>query len=120
MNMKKRQLGVSLSGLLMSAVILAVIALLGMKVVPEYIEYFQIVKTLKAVSSDSKAQGTVSEVRSAFERRATIDNITAIAPSDLDVTKDSGGLVISFAYERRIPLFSNVSLLLDFQGSNKE
>jgi len=27
-------------------------------------------------------------------------------------------VVISFAYESRIPLFSNVSLLIDFEGSS--
>jgi hypothetical protein len=118
--MKKRQLGVSLSGLLMSAVILAVLALLGMKVVPEYLEYFQIIKTLKAVSNDPSAKTSVSEVRKGFDRRANIDNITAIAAADLDVSKDGGDLLISFAYERRVPLFANVSLLLDFQGSSKE
>ncbi len=104
----------------MSAVILAVLALLGMKVVPEYLEYFQIIKTLKAVSNDPNAKTSVSEVRKGFERRANIDNITAITATDLDVSKDGGDLLISFAYERRVPLFANVSLLLDFQGSSKE
>lgn len=118
--MKRKQSGVSLSGLLVSAVILAMLALLGMKVGPEFMEYFQIVKAVKTISNDPSAQNSVSDVRKAFDRQATIDNIQAITAQELDVSKEGGAIVISFSYERRVPLFANVSLLFDFQGSNQE
>ena len=118
--MKRRQSGVTLSGLLFSAVIVAMLALLGMKVVPEVIEYYQIVKAVKKIKGDPAAQESVAQVRRNFENQATIDNITAIGPQDLDITKDGGQLVVSFAYERRVHLFGNVSLLLEFQGSTEE
>jgi hypothetical protein len=113
-----RQRGVSLSGLLVAAVLLALVALLGMKVVPEVIEYFQIVKTVKAIKSDPGATTSVVEVRKAFDRHADINNIKAITAQDLEVTKDGSEVVISFSYERRVHLFGNVSLLLDFEGSS--
>jgi hypothetical protein len=115
--MKSKQLGVSLSGLLVSAVILAFVALLGMKVAPEVMEYFQIVKTVKQVASGSAIE-SVAQVRKAFDSQANIDNIRAISGQDLEVAKDSGKIEISFAYERRIHLFGNVSLVLEFQGSS--
>lgn len=118
--MKKKQRGVSLSGLLVAAVILAVVSLLGMKVVPDVIEYFQILKTVKAISGDPGVKNSVADVRRAFDRAATIDNISSITPQDLDITKDGGNLVISFGYEKRIALFGNVSLLIDFQGSSQQ
>lgn len=117
--MKKFQSGVSLSGLLMSAVVLALLALLGMKVGPEYMEYYQIIKTVKRIANDPSGQASVADVRRAFENAATVDNITAVTPQDLQVTKDSGTLVISFGYERRVHLFHNVNLLLDFEGSSQ-
>lgn len=115
-----RQCGVSLSGLLVSAVILAMVALLGIKVAPEVIEYLQIVKAVKAVVNDPDAKNSVPAARKAFERQATIDNIAAISSQDLEIAKDGDRLVLSFAYERRVHLFANVSLLLDFQGSSEE
>jgi len=114
--MKRKQLGVSLSGLLMSAVILAAVALLGMKVGPEVMEYYQIVKTVKKIASGGAE--SVADVRKDFDNQANIDNIKAITAQDLEISKDSGKLEISFAYESRIPLFGNVSLLLEFQGSS--
>lgn len=116
--MKRKQSGLGLSGLLVAAIVVATLALLGMKVVPEVIEYFQIVKAIETVSKDDSAKNSVTEVRKAFDRHANIDNISAIKGQDLEVTKDGGQVVISFAYEKRIPLFANVSLLIDFQGSS--
>lgn len=116
--MRRKQSGVSLSGLLISSVIVAMLALLGMKVVPELIEYFQIVKAVKSVAKDEGAKNSVTEARKAFDRYANIDNISSIKGQDLEVTKDGGQVVVSFAYEKRIPLFANVSLLIDFQGSS--
>jgi hypothetical protein len=118
--MKRKQSGVSLSGLLGAAVVLAMLALLGMKVGPEFMEYFQIVKAVKKITHEPGEKNSVAEVRKAFERHATVDNIRAISADDLEISKDGGALVITFAYERRVPLFANVSLLFDFQGSNQE
>ncbi len=117
--MLNKQKGVSLSGLLVGAVVLAMVALLGMKVLPEIMEYQQILKAVKAVSTDPEAKTTVRAARDAFIRRAMIDNIKAVTPEELEITKDGGEVVISFAYERRIPLFMNASLLLYFEGSSK-
>jgi len=118
--MKRTQSGVSLSGLLVAAVILALVALLGMKVLPELIEYFGIVKAVKRIASDPSSQDSVAAVRRAFDSQATIDNIKAIKAQDLEITKNGGQLEISFAYQSQIPLFGNVSLLIDFQGSSSE
>jgi len=117
--MRGSQSGVSLSGLLIGAVILAVVALLGMKVGPEYMEYYQIITTIKKVSGASSGDVTVAEVRKSFDNFANIDNIKALNGQDLEITKESGVVVISFAYERRVPLFHNVSLLLEFEGSSQ-
>lgn len=118
--MKKKQSGVTLSGLLIAAVILALAALLGMKVAPEVMEYYTIKKAVKTVANDPGAKKSVNDARKIYERHVTIDNITAITSQDLDITKEGNDLVISFAYEKRIPLFANASLLLDFEGSSKE
>ena len=118
--MKNRQLGVSLSGLLVSSVILALLALGGMKLAPEYIEYFQIRKVLKVISNDQGAKSSVADIRKAFDRQASVDNINAVNAQDLEITKEGGQIVIAFSYERRIPLFANISLLIEFEGSSKD
>lgn len=116
--MRKRQRGVTLTGLLTAAVILAVLALLGMKIVPEVIEFYNIKKVLARISNEKAT--TVADVQKAFERYATVDNISAITAKDLEITKENNQIVVYFAYERKIPLFANASLLLEFSGSSKD
>lgn len=112
------QRGVTLSGLLVWGIIIALLAITGMKVVPDVIEYSKILANVKAVAQDpSHKQASVADVRKAYERRAIVDQIDAITPQDIDVGKEGNNLVLSFSYTKRIPLFGPVSLLIDFEGS---
>jgi hypothetical protein len=118
--MKNSQRGVSLSGLIVVLVLLGLVAVLGMKLAPDVIEYSNIVKVVKAIAADPSVKGSVSDIRRSFDRRASVESITVIKAADLDIGKEGNDVVISFAYERRIPLFGPVSLLIDFQGSSAQ
>lgn len=115
--MKHRQRGVSLSGLILWCFVFALAAITGMKLAPALIEYATLVKSAKAVASASSGK-TVPEIRAAFSKYLQIDNISVIGPADLDISKEGNDVVLAFAYEKRVPLFANVSLLFDFQGSS--
>jgi len=112
--MHHSQRGVSLSGLIFVLVILAIVAVFGMKVFPTVSEYFSIKKAI----IKAKSEGTTpKEIQSAFNKAAQIDNITAISGSDLEITQNNGQFEVSFAYEKKIPLGGPASLLLEYQGS---
>ncbi len=115
----KYQRGVALSGLLFWSVVLVLVAVLGMKVAPTVIEYYKILKDAKASVAKVGPEATVADVRNAFDRFAEIDMLQ-FSGKDLEISKDGGKVVIEFAYEKRIPLFWNVSLVIDYQGSTKE
>jgi hypothetical protein len=112
----KNQRGVALSGLIFWGIVLAMVAVLGMKVVPTYIEYYKILKGAKGAVTQAGPEATVADVRRSFDKFAEIDMIE-FKGKDLDVSKDGGKIVAEFAYEKRIPLFWNVSLLIDYKGS---
>ena len=115
----KLQRGFSLNSVMIGGAILALLALLAMKVLPDWIEYGKVVKAVKATAGDSSLKdASVPQVRAAYARRADIDEIKNVSPQDLDITKEGGELVISFAYMRKIPLFGNMSLVFDFEGSS--
>lgn len=119
--LKAEQKGVSLTGLLVVCVILGVVGILAAKIVPEVIEYYSILKDVKATAQDPGLRGArLQDIKIAYAKRASIDNITAIAPDDLDISKDGDEIVIEFAYSKKIPLFANASLVLDFAGSSSQ
>jgi hypothetical protein len=117
--MRMKQLGISLTGLMVGAVIFIALAMVGMKLGPSYLEFAAIKKAVVAIAQE-KAGGTVADVRRTFDARATIDDISTITGKDLDVTKDGGGLVIIAAYRKDVPLFSNVGVHIDFRASSKD
>ena len=112
----------TISKLLMICVAVGVVALLGMKLTPEYIEFFKIRSNVTAVAQEANANpnATVADVRRAFERRAEIDHIKNFSSADLEVTKDGGKIVVAFEYERKVHLIKNISVLIDFAGSSAE
>lgn len=115
----KFQRGVSLNAIVLVGVVLALIALLGMKALPPWIEYGNAVKAIKGTAGDSSLKGaSVKQVRDAYARRADMDDVKSVPPADLEITKEGGELVISFKYEKKVPLFSNVSLLFDFEATS--
>jgi hypothetical protein len=108
------------AGVLALLVGIIFLAIIGMKMVPAYIEYFTIKKAVAAITQGGQLRNaTVADVRKAFELRQAVDDFTSVGPKDLEITKDGNEIVISFAYEKRIPLFYNISVLIDFAGSSQ-
>jgi hypothetical protein len=114
----RRQRGLTLIGLLFSGIIIALIALVVMRVVPTVIEYFNIKKAVVRATSASPS-GLPSEIRTAFDRSQAIDDFSAIAAKDLVITKVNDQTVVSFAYEKRVPLFGPASLVIEYKGDSR-
>ena len=116
----KRQRGMGFAGVLALLVGIIFLAIIGMKMVPVYLEYFAIKQAVAAITQGGQLRNaTVADVRKAFELRQAVDDFTSVGPKDLEITKDGNEIVISFAYEKRIPLFYNISILIDFAGSSQ-
>lgn len=115
----KNERGLTLIGMLVACIVIVVLAIGGLKIAPAYIEYFTIKKAIVAIAQNNRG-GTVQDVRRAFELRSAIDNIDAISPKDLDITKEGNDVVVSFAYPKRIPLFANVNVVIDFAASSNQ
>ncbi len=111
----KKQLGVSLSGLLMVCAVLILVALLGFKLYKPYNEYFSLQKIFRTLALKPEVRnGTRRDFTSAWASYATIENITAIGGDDVEITKDGNSITLSANYQVKVPLFKNFSLLIDF------
>jgi Domain of unknown function (DUF4845) len=115
----KYQRGVALSGLIFWGIVVALVAILGMKVAPTTIEYYKVLKDAKATVNKVGPDATVAEVRKTFDNFANIDSLDFKA-EQLDISKDGGKIVASFDYDKKIPLFANVSLVINYKGSTAE
>ena len=115
----RRQLGVSLSGFLLWAVVLVFIALLGFKIGPPYIEYMTIQGQLRAIANDPDARGGLrSVVEDRFSRRAAIENISSISGKDIQIAREGDGVVLSAEYSVCVPIVLNVRACMDYSASS--
>lgn len=113
------QRGVTLLGLMGWAVMVALAAVLVMKLVPALTEYRTVLTMVNTVAQSGGT--TIPEIRAAFDREKQIQyGVESITSADLDIAKDdSGRVIVSFAYEREIELFDPVYLLLKFKGQSR-
>lgn len=117
----KSQSGVSLIGVMIGGAVLAALLLVGLKLILVVSEYMGVKRSMAAVVAGANPQtATVSELRSAFTKRALVDDVTTVTASDLDITKEDGRIVMSIEYSRKVKLFGNVSLLIDFSASTAD
>ena len=113
-----RQRGVSLFGLLFWAVVIGFLGYVLVRALPTVNEYMTIQRTVDKIAATSPT--TVAEVRQAFDRQKEIEySISSITGKDLDITKVNDKVVISFAYEKELPLMSPVYLLIKYEGRSK-
>ncbi|MBA4382275.1 MAG: DUF4845 domain-containing protein [Sideroxydans sp.] len=116
---KKMQQGISFSGFIMTAFLFILIAVLGMKVVPPYIQSAQISSIFKALASESAMQSaSIAEIKQSFNKRASLNRITEVTAEDIEIGKDGSTLILNANYVVKIPLVGNVTLLLEFNPSS--
>ena len=111
----KQQRGLSLIGLLLFGIIAVMFVVIGMRVLPTVLEYMAVERTLERIATSGES--TPSAIRTSFDRAAAIDDIASITGRDLKIDRSNGGSLVSYEYEKRVPLFGPASLLLEYKGS---
>jgi len=112
------QRGITLIGLLFWAIVVAFIALIVIRVLPTVNEYSTILRAVQQIAKAAPA--TVAEARAAFEKQKEIEySISSISGKDLQVTKENDKVVIRFAYDKEVPIFEPVFLLIKYSGEGR-
>jgi hypothetical protein len=109
-----KQRGFSLVNLIIGLAVAGFLFVMAAKLVPPYIEYFQVKKLFSAMEQAGDLKGSVRDIRYSFDKRNAIENITSVRPDDIEVTKEGGETVVSAAWSVKVPLVSNIAACLDF------
>ena len=113
-----RQRGLTLIGLLFWGILVAMLALVVIRVLPTINEFTTIQRAVKKLAQETP--GTVPEIRAAFERQKNIEySISSISGSDLQITKENDKVVIRFEYNKEVPLVEPVFLLIKYSGEGR-
>mgnify|MGYP000982661322 CR=1 FL=1 len=112
----QHQRGLSLIGFIFLAAIVAFVMFTAFRCVPAWTEYLSLKKVLQQVANEFGVEAQPPAIRASFDRRATIDDLP-VQGRDLDIRKDNGRIALSVAYQRKVPVAGNMSLLFDFDAS---
>jgi len=114
-----KQRGISLSGLLIVSVVLIFVLLLGFKLFKPYSEFFALQKIFRNLAVKPEVRtGSRREAMAVWAPYAQIEGISAISGDDIEITKEGNGVIVSAAYQVRVPLFKNYTLLIDFNPTS--
>jgi hypothetical protein len=117
-SLRTRQRGVTLFGLMFWALFFGFVGYILVRTLPTVNEYLTIQRTIEKVAAGNPA--TVNEVRNAFDRQKEIEySISSIGSKDLQITKENDKVVISYAYNKEVPLFGPVYILLKYEGRSR-
>ena len=111
--MKRYQAGMSYYVMAVLVALGVSLVLIGAKVVPVYSEYFTLKKIFKELGNEAQNMSP-SDIRAAYERKATIGYITVIQNADMQIEKRGDGTTVSADYTQKVPLIANVSLYFEF------
>ena len=114
----RRQRGITLFGLMFWATLIGFTGYVLVRTLPTVNEYLTIQRTVKQIAETSPS--TVAETRQAFDKQKGIEySIEAISGKDLIVTKENDKVVVAFAYDKLIPIYGPVNLLIKYEGRSK-
>ena len=114
--MRHSQRGITFIGWLILLIPIAIVGYAGIRLLPVYMNSMNVSKALSLVASEAKSGSAITPMllRTSIEKNFDVQAIEHPAPKDLDVHREGDHMVINADYEDVVPMFGNVSLLVQF------
>ena len=115
---RARQRGVTLFGLMFWAVSIGIVAYMLVRTLPTLNEYFTVQRAVEQVARSQPA--TVAEARATFDKQKELEySISSFSGKDLIITKENDRVVVAFAYDKLVPLYGPVYILIKYEGRSR-
>ena len=113
---KPRQHGLSITSWIMIIAVILFFALLGIKMIPSYLEFYTIQDVLVSITEDSSMKkASPKKIRQIFNRRIDINGVYDFDQKNLKITKVKGGKIsMEVEYEIRKEMAGNVDVVMSF------
>jgi hypothetical protein len=116
--MRRRQSGVSVFSFVLIAAMVGLLGYGALRLAPIYMTQMSVRSILNTLKLNNDGQNAnAAQVKSELGKQLDIEMISFPHVRDFVVQKTDEGLVVSVAYEERVPFVANVSLVAEF--SNK-
>jgi hypothetical protein len=96
---------------------IAIVGYSGIRLVPVYLNYTKIARSMTQLAQESRASDTQQSIRYSLEKRLDIEQVDFPTSKDFTIRRDGQTWVVDIDYEDGAPLFSNLSVTAKFQKS---
>ena len=112
----KRQLGMGSIGWLVTLALCGFFLLCLFRLGPAYYDNYAMQGALKDLASKNPQLGTMSKssIRSHLAKYTTINGIRGDHAKEIEIVRKKDRLLVNNIYEKRIPLFLNIDVVLSF------
>jgi len=113
----RNQRGVTMIGWVFLLAPLAIVLYGGIRVAPEYLNYYKVMTAMKETATKLKSDETLSPatIKDALERRFDTGYIEEPTAKDIIIEKVDQGWSMTADYEKTVPMFGNLHLLMAFK-----
>ena len=112
MKLRREQQGMSMVGWLIVVILVAFMALIAIRMVPMYLDYFKIISAMEAVGNKG---GSTDSVKRELARHFEVNDIRTVRPNDIRVKRSGSVIVLEVKYEVRQHLVGNVDIVGVFE-----
>ena len=115
----RKQRGITMIGWIFLLTPIAVVVYGGIRVVPEYLNYYKVLKAMQETATALKSDEvlTPTAIRAALERRFDTGYVDSPTAAEIGVVKADAGWTMTADYEKTVPMFGNLHLLMVFNKS---
>ena len=111
-----RQRGLTILGFMLVAAVVVVFAMVGFRVIPSYIEYFSVKRSLEETMRGGSADpNNPAAFRAELARRLQTSYVEEVKATDAILQRSGTQVVAEMAWERRLHLVGNMYILLEFE-----
>jgi len=110
----------TLVGLLCVLVLVGMIAYAGLRLVPLYLNYMKVARTLDVTAMEFKGDNPdLGGIRRSLDKHWQIEDISAVDSKEVEILKDDSGVSLHVAYDDSAAYMANVSLSVHFDKTVK-
>jgi hypothetical protein len=115
----RAQRGITLIGFIMVLAVAGIFVFLGMRFVPVYIEYYSVLKDIKAACKEPDAPAaSLAQMRAKLDRRFFVSYIESVnLNKDIKIIREGDSKLLNVAYQVRRPLIYNIEFIATFEHS---
>ena len=113
----RKQRGVTMIGWIFLLVPVAIVLYAGIRIGPEYLNYYKVLTAMKETANQMKSDETLSQqgIRSSLEKRFDTGYVDEPNVRDIIIAKADEGWSMTADYEKAVPMFGNLHLLMVFK-----